>query len=139
MFFSASFFFNFFLAVYKKSGNILSMKLTLLSVGTDAKTVRNIFLINTKQNKMKTYKIPVSWSVMATMEIEADSLAEAIEKADEASLPTDPEYMDGSFEIIREVISCANQNLSEQDIQDLELSEQDAEYVRQHLQDAQID
>ena len=88
---------------------------------------------------MKTYKIPVSWSVTATMKIEAESMAEAIEKAEQAPLPTDPDYMDGSFEINREVISCVNKNLSEQDIKDLELSEADAEYVRQHLQDAQID
>lgn len=61
---------------------------------------------------MKTYKIPVSWSVMATMEIEADSLAEAIEKADDASLPTDPDYMEGSFEINREIIPCVNEDLT---------------------------
>jgi hypothetical protein len=88
---------------------------------------------------MKTYKIPVSWSVMANMRIEANSLKEALEIAEDASLPTDTEYMDGSFEINRETIPYVNRKLSEQDIEELELSKEDAEYVRQHLQDAQID
>jgi len=61
---------------------------------------------------MKTYKIPVSWSVMATMEIEADSLEEGIEKADDASLPTDPDYIEGSFEVNREIIPCVNEDLT---------------------------
>ncbi len=55
---------------------------------------------------------------MATMEIEADSLAEAIEKADDASLPTDPDYMEGSFEINREIIGCVNDDLSKADKQE---------------------
>ena len=48
---------------------------------------------------MKIYKIPVTWSVIATMEIDAESLEDAILKAEDASLPTDPDYLDGSFEV----------------------------------------
>jgi hypothetical protein len=47
----------------------------------------------------KTYTIPVSWTVVANMEIEAESLEEAIEIAEEEDLPTDNEYLDSSFEV----------------------------------------
>ena len=57
---------------------------------------------------MKTYKIPVSWTVWADMEIEAPDLASAIALADEASLPTDPNYCEGSFTVDTEMISCLN-------------------------------
>lgn len=49
---------------------------------------------------MKTYKIPVSWEVCATLNIEAKSLQEAIDIAnnEELGLP-ECEYVDGSFTI----------------------------------------
>jgi hypothetical protein len=50
---------------------------------------------------METFKIPVEWSVYATVEIEAESLEEAIrifdETIDDIPLPTDPNYIDDSF------------------------------------------
>lgn len=49
----------------------------------------------------KTYYIPVEWAVWSRVPIEADSLDEALEKfkqtSDEIPLPTDGEYIDGSF------------------------------------------
>lgn len=63
----------------------------------------------------KTYKVPVSWSVYATMEIKASSLKEALSIAEDAPLPTDPEYLDGSFEINHEIIGCVNNGLSDED------------------------
>ena len=59
---------------------------------------------------MKSYKIPVIWSVTATMEIEAESLEDAILKAGKPTAPrrcpaedgrlsTMPDYLDGSFEV----------------------------------------
>ena len=57
---------------------------------------------------MKTYKIPVTWSVIATMEIDAESLEDAILKAEDASLPTDPDYLDGSFEVDHDCIEYLN-------------------------------
>lgn len=59
---------------------------------------------------MKTYKIPVFWSVMALMEIEAESLEDAILKAEDASLPTDPDYVDGSFEVNHSCLEYINDN-----------------------------
>ena len=65
-----------------------------------------------KFNNMKSYKIPVIWSVTATMEIEAESLEDAILKAGKPTAPrrnfqlatlnrlsTMPDYLDGSFEV----------------------------------------
>lgn len=53
---------------------------------------------------MKTFKIPVSWQVYSIIDIEAETLEEAIAKFDEKEesdedwpLPTDSEYMDGTF------------------------------------------
>ena len=62
---------------------------------------------------MKTYKIPVSWTVTADMEIKAPDLASAIALADEASLPTDPNYCEGSFTVDTEIISCVNDHLTD--------------------------
>ena len=49
----------------------------------------------------KVFKIPVSWSVFGTVEIEAETLDEAIAifdaTEDEISLPLDNDYIDGSF------------------------------------------
>lgn len=53
---------------------------------------------------MKTFKIPVTWEVWSTINVEAETLSEAIRIFDEKensdedySLPTDFEYVDGSF------------------------------------------
>lgn len=50
---------------------------------------------------MKTWKIPVSWEMYGTKEIEADSLEEAIKIFDndneEYGLPNDGEYLDDSY------------------------------------------
>ena len=53
---------------------------------------------------MKSYKIPVIWSVTATMEIEAESLEDAILKAEGGRLSTTPDYLDGSFEVDRALL-----------------------------------
>lgn len=56
-----------------------------------------------KENTNRTFTIPVTWEVYDHIEVQADSLEEAIEWAkehsDEIPLGTDPEYVDGSYEI----------------------------------------
>ena len=57
-----------------------------------------------KENiKIGTYKIPVTWEVYATVEVEATSLGEAVvifeETKEDIPLPTDPEYVDDSFRL----------------------------------------
>jgi len=53
---------------------------------------------------MKTYKIPCSWVMSGTLEIEADTVGEAIVKADYAPLPAESEYLEGSFVIDLELL-----------------------------------
>jgi hypothetical protein len=53
---------------------------------------------------MKLYKIPVEWTMTGTVEVESESLLEAIDEAYEASLPDDGEYMDGSFVVQEDLI-----------------------------------
>ena len=52
---------------------------------------------------MKTYSIPVDWSVWDKVEVEAESPLEAIkwlqENIDAIPLTVFPEYIDGSFKI----------------------------------------
>jgi len=50
---------------------------------------------------MKFYTIPCAWEVYATVEVAANSLAEAIEKVedDEFPLPSNFNYIDGSFAV----------------------------------------
>ncbi len=54
-----------------------------------------------------TYTIPCSWQMYGTLEIEADSLEQAIEKAedDSTALPTEGAYVDASFDVDREMAS----------------------------------
>lgn len=76
---------------------------------------------------MRIYHIPVSWTVYATMEVEAGDLAKAIEKADNLPLPTDPDYVDGSFEVNNEVIEIINDDLTEEDKAVLKTREEEKE------------
>jgi hypothetical protein len=64
--------------------------------------------------KLKTYKIPVSWTVTATIEVVAHDLDEAFAIAGDPSFPnpTDGEYLDDSFKIDAESLDCVNTNKS---------------------------
>ena len=48
---------------------------------------------------MKTYKVPCTWVMSGTLEIEAETFGEALLKAEQAPLPTELEYIEGSFVI----------------------------------------
>lgn len=54
----------------------------------------------------KTWKIPVTWEVCGEVDIEANSLEEAVEifkeKMDEVPLPSESYYVDGSFRLTSE-------------------------------------
>jgi len=54
----------------------------------------------------KTYRIPCSWEVYATTEVEAESWDEAINKAEDGSLPLpiDSSYISDSFRIDEEMV-----------------------------------
>ena len=68
---------------------------------------------------MKTYHIPCTWTVSATMEIQANSLEEAIEIATlDAPLPTDTNYIEDTFEINNQIIPYLNKNLTEQEMRE---------------------
>lgn len=51
----------------------------------------------------KTWKVPVTWEVCGEVDIEANSLEEAVEifkeKSDEISLPEQSFYVDDSFKL----------------------------------------
>ena len=53
---------------------------------------------------MKTYKIPCTWVMSGTLEIEADTVGEAIIKAEYGPLPIESEYLEGSFVIDLELL-----------------------------------
>ena len=48
---------------------------------------------------MSTYKVPVTWREHGYLIIEAEGIPEAIANAHDADLPSDSEYLEGSFEI----------------------------------------
>ena len=59
---------------------------------------------------MKEYKVPVAWVMCGFVTVKAESAVEAYEKAVEIeehgegfSLPTDSDYVDGSFEILDDI------------------------------------
>lgn len=55
---------------------------------------------------MKTWKIPVTWEVYATIEVEADTIEDAMEiargESGEIPCPTDHDYVDGSWRLTTE-------------------------------------
>ena len=60
----------------------------------------------------KYYEIPCTWEVYGTVEIEADSLGEAIELAerDDSPMPDDSDYVDGSFQVDRDIAEESNKD-----------------------------
>jgi hypothetical protein len=54
----------------------------------------------------KTYRVPCSWEVYATAEVEAESWNEAISKVEDDNfpLPTDTDYIGASFKVDMEII-----------------------------------
>lgn len=56
---------------------------------------------------MKTYLIPVYWTVSGTIKVKADSLEKAIELADNSPLPQG-DYIDGSYHVNNHFIQFAN-------------------------------
>jgi hypothetical protein len=60
----------------------------------------------------KTYRVPCSWQVYTHAEVEAESWDEAISKVEDDSfpLPTDPDYVDASFEVDMEIIEEEMEN-----------------------------
>lgn len=67
---------------------------------------------------MKTYKIPVTWTVAGTMNIRAENLADAIFQAENGDLPDPTDYIEGSFEINNATIPYLNKNLTEQEMRE---------------------
>ena len=61
----------------------------------------------------KYYEIPCTWEVYGTVEIEADSLEEAIELAerDDSPMPDDSDYVDGSFQVDRDIAEEINKDV----------------------------
>lgn len=64
---------------------------------------------------MNTYKIPCIWRMYGMYHIKANSLQEALQLVDDAELPTDKDYLDGSFEIDKFMLPYYNR-LSEEEI-----------------------
>lgn len=65
-----------------------------------------LYLEEGKHCKKKYWKIPVCWEMYGTVEVEADTIEEAIEKfkkieyeGEGFALPYDGSYVDGSFEL----------------------------------------
>ena len=53
---------------------------------------------------MKIYKIPCTWVMSGTIEVEADTVGEAILIAENAPLPTESEYIEESFAVDLELL-----------------------------------
>lgn len=51
------------------------------------------------KSNMNTYKIPCTWTMYGTYEIEASDIEEAAEKARHLPLPENAEYIEDSFNV----------------------------------------
>ena len=61
----------------------------------------------------KYYEIPCVWEVYGTLEVEASSLEEAIELAEDTErygLPDNSDYVDGSFQVDRDIAEEINKD-----------------------------
>ncbi len=63
----------------------------------------------------KLYRIRCEWAVIGTMLVEANSLQEAIDDAENLPLPEAADYVEGSFMVIRESIPYLNNNLTDEE------------------------
>jgi hypothetical protein len=63
----------------------------------------------------KLYRIPVEWAVTGTLLVEAESLSEALLEAEDAPLPEPEDYIEGTFEINRQMISFVNKKLTKEE------------------------
>ena len=52
----------------------------------------------------KKYRVPCSWEVYGITMVEAESWDEAISKSEDAPLPSDGSYIEGSFRIDEELV-----------------------------------
>jgi hypothetical protein len=61
-------------------------------------------------HNLQWYEIPCSWEVYGTIEVAANSLDAAIEKVkdEDFPLPSRSSYVDGSFEVDREIAEDLN-------------------------------
>ena len=66
------------------------------------------------------YKIPVTWQAYGMLYIEANSLQDAVDAADESPLPKDSEYINDSFEVDIEGIPYNNPEVTAGEIRELE-------------------
>ena len=48
---------------------------------------------------MNTYKIPCTWTMYGTYEIQANNIEEAAQKAEHLPLPDDASYIEDSFRV----------------------------------------
>jgi len=62
-------------------------------------------------HNLQWYEIPCSWQVYGTVEVAANSLDAAIEKVEDEGfpLPSRSSYVDGSFEVDREIAEELNE------------------------------
>jgi hypothetical protein len=60
---------------------------------------------------MSTYKVPVTWREHGYLIIKAEGIPEAIANAHDAGLPSDSEYLEGSFEIDYDNIKCIDDEI----------------------------
>ena len=60
----------------------------------------------------KYYEIPCTWEVYGTLEVEANSLDEAIELAerDDSPMPDESDYVDGTFQVDRDIAEEINKD-----------------------------
>ena len=72
---------------------------------------------NTNKMAKKLYRIPVEWAVTGTVLVEAESLAEALLEAEDAPLPEATDYIEGTFEVNRQMIPYVNKNLTKEEIE----------------------
>lgn len=56
--------------------------------------------------KKKVFKVPVQFTLCATMEIEAENIEKAVQIAEDGNLPPfeDCSYLEGSFQVFEEEI-----------------------------------
>ena len=53
---------------------------------------------------MNTYKIPCTWTMYGTYEIDASNIEEAAEKARHLPLPENAEYIEDSFNVDTDLV-----------------------------------
>ncbi len=61
-----------------------------------------------KEKILKNYKIPVTWTMYAVVQVQAQNVIDAINKVEEGDIPTGGGYLEDTFQVDNDGLAVFN-------------------------------